>query len=280
MVIVVSPHRRPISDDVREVAKIVERDFKAADTSVGAIPEGPHFGMTRVWNDEGVAGALAHTLISESLLDRPPIHLSDGRNEYELAFERTQFERTIQYNHDALNLLRQYQEYRFKVEDASQDLSLQLYRNVAGHIRLFAYVAERRQGKAKKAKGMLFSVNLTVGMRASEPGSVRVKLNQKLELKQQVPDGVSSAEFDAYKAERHAQMLDALSEAGLLVDRDSNQILLGYFDPSANCFRNIKDDPEPTQSFLDDFLLASVIKGHFMENKGYQLPWLQPARIW
>lgn len=54
---------------------------------------------------------------------------------------------------------------------------------------------------------------------------------------------------------------------GLDIDvGENNDIVLGIFDPSSAKFVNTT--PE---RFINDFLMVSLLKGHFQGNKGYQL---------
>jgi hypothetical protein len=124
---------------------------------------------------------------------------------------------------------------------------MQLYFNIAHHWRLFAYCHA----------GMLLSVNLSL---LREEGNSFV-VGQILKL----TDRATSAKS---RARRIAQLCATLTELGLEVDSDK-RLTLGTFDTRSGRFI----DTTP-QAFLRDFALASLVKGHFMGNKGYRLPGL------
>jgi len=214
----------------------------------------------RFWTDADVAQSLTDKLIEESTTIRPGLEFEG----HVVEIHREQFSRNIMYNHRDFNMLGQAQEYR--IADML-DLSLQVYENVAEHFRLFAF----------SPKGLLFSLNTTVAMRGSDPDHLVVKLEQHLMLMQRGPLGVDREEFAAYKRKRMAELVAALLSAGIAVD-SKNDVNLGSFDPKRGRFLDAAGRERDTQGFLDDFLVVCLIKGHFMENKGYELDWLPTAR--
>jgi hypothetical protein len=214
------------------------------------------------WTYADVAQSFSEKLVEESGTFRPALKISGHLVE----IRRERFERNIQYNHEDFNLLGQAQEYT--IADVLQ-LSLQMYENEAEHFRLFAF----------SPKGLLFSVNTTVAMRGSDPNELVAKFEPHLALMQRGPKGADAKAYAAYKRERTRDMVAALLAAGLAVD-SSNNVHLGAFDSKRGRFLDAAGREQDAQGFLDDFLIVCLIKGHFMENKGYQLNWLPAARSW
>ena len=167
----------------------------------------------------------------------------------------------IQYNESGLDLLDNRHEYTFPIRDGDLQISLQLYMNVSDHHRLFCYT---RMGQIQ---GMTFSINLT-----TERESDRiVYLTQKLKFAERYDgdDGIARAH------RRQKQTVLAGLLRGLDVEvSENNDVLLGIFDPQAASFANTT--PE---QFLNDFLVTSLLKGHFQGNKGYRLEVLPSFRV-
>ena len=153
----------------------------------------------------------------------------------------------IEYSQDPINILERAHEYTFLLGKQRVELSMQLYFNIADHWRLFAYTNT----------GMLLSVNLSL---LRETGNSFV-VGQTLKI----TDRSTSARS---RSRRTAQLCATLTELGLEVD-SNKRFTLGAFDTRAGRF--IDTTPK---AFLRDFALAALVKGHFMGNKGYQLPGL------
>lgn len=153
----------------------------------------------------------------------------------------------IQYNDESFNLIRRAHEFTFELPEKRIPLSLQLYRNVDHHYRLCSFTTT----------GGLFTVNLT-----------KLKGNKDVFALAQVvmisaPRGISASE----RAERTVQLCAALTRLGLEVE--GRRLILGTFDAKNGLFVDTS-----AQAFLRDFALASLLKGHYMGNKGYSLPGL------
>lgn len=160
----------------------------------------------------------------------------------------------IQYNQESWQLLGRAHEYSFSLHGATPlEVSLQLYLNVADHYRLFAYCK----------RGMLLSANLTLG--EDDDGSI--VLQQQLKLTTQ---SMTAQE----RVEGATALAEHLASLGFQV-APKRRVELGTFDGQAGRF--LDTTPE---AFLRDFLVAAVIKGHFMANKAYQLPGLEPAAVY
>lgn len=156
----------------------------------------------------------------------------------------------IQYNNDDINLLGRRHEYMFSLPDEVQlPVSIQLYWNVKSHWRLFAYCDQ----------GMLFSVNWTL----ERKGSDVVTLCQQLKI------GAPRKATAEHRARMRKELVDCLrSTYGWEIDH-RNEIKLGTFDG-----RNGRFLDTTATDFMRDFVVSAVVKGHFMQNKGYKLPGL------
>lgn len=159
----------------------------------------------------------------------------------------------IQYNEAGLDLLDNRHEYTFPIRDGDLQVSLQLYLNVSDHYRLFCYT---RMGQVH---GMTFSINLT-----TERESDRIiYLIQKLKFAERYDGDEEIAR--AHRRQKQNVLAGLLRRLDVDVS-ENNDVLLGIFDPQAASFATTT--PE---QFLNDFLVVSLLKGHFQGNKGYQL---------
>jgi hypothetical protein len=159
----------------------------------------------------------------------------------------------IQYSNDECNLLGHAHEYTFPILDGEIQLSLQLYENVSSHYRLFCY------SKCNNVSGMLFSINLTTEQDIE--GSIF--LTQKIKFSERLDGNTKlSQEFRRMKQRVFVSMLRKLN----FEVTDNNDILLGIFDTKQSRFLNTT-----SSKFLSDFIMISLLKGHFMGNKGYEL---------
>lgn len=159
--------------------------------------------------------------------------------------------RWLRYRDAGFQLLERSHEYTFAIPgaDAVETLA-QFYRNSSGYWRLFAY----------NKKGMLFSLNLTL----ARNGSRLLTLTQKLK----------SFTRNVTREERQEAM-DTLSETlralGLRVSED-RVVDLGDFDSARGAFVRTT-----ARRFMRDFMTIALVKGHYMGNKGYELPGLPRA---
>ena len=162
---------------------------------------------------------------------------------------------TIQYNRDEEigELLNNIHEYTFKIIDGDLQLSLQLYENISNYYRLFAYT--RLGDKA----GMTFSVNLTT---EKETENI-IFLTQKIKFAEQYDGNEKLAQ--AHRRQKQIVLCNILNKLGLEVT-DNNDVILGIFDPATSIFINTS-----AEKFLNDFIVVSLLKGHFQGNKGYEL---------
>lgn len=158
----------------------------------------------------------------------------------------------IQYNQSDLDLLQNQHEYTFKILDGDLQVSLQLYENISNYYRLFCFT--RINGK----QGMTFSVNLTT---EKESDNV-IYLTQKIKFSEQYQG--SSQLAQAHRRQKQIVFCDLLRKLGFNVTENC-ELTLALFDPIQ------KQIDQPIDKLLNDFIVISILKGHFQGNKGYQL---------
>ncbi len=180
-------------------------------------------------------------------------------NEFEFLIGKEQFvaknglEQNFQYAKRKFQLLDKNIEYQIAWKEIIIPLSLQLYKNVNNHYRIFGYTFN---------SGMLFSVNLTT---ASKKGDA-IALQQTLKL------SAKKLSKESRNKNRHS-LIDCLLSEGFTIT-DTNKIILGYYNTKNKSFL----DTSATQ-FIKDFIKVAIIKGHFMANKGYSLPFLDESYL-
>lgn len=159
----------------------------------------------------------------------------------------------IQYNETGLDMLNNEHEYTVKLYHGEIQLSLQLYENISNHFRLFAFT------RVGNIQGMTFSINLTT---EKESDNI-IFLTQKIKFSERI----SGDEKTAALKRRQKQLLlcEIYRKIGLEVT-ENNDLIMGIFDPNEEKFVNTS--PE---SFLNNFMAVSILKGHFQGNKGYDL---------
>ena len=141
--------------------------------------------------------------------------------------------------------LRRKHEYRFLLKEGPLDVSVQLFANTRGHWRLFAFRKQRS----------IFSLNLTL---AHDDGEPIWWLQQRLKL-------TNYAMSPEDRLRIATEIADRLRGFGLKVD--DRDILFPGFDTRSGKFIG-----STAAAFIRDFVVAAVVKGHYMENKGYELP--------
>ena len=159
----------------------------------------------------------------------------------------------IQYNQGDLDMLDKQHEYTFPIAEGDLQVSLQLYENTSNHYRLFCFT------KINKKEGMVFSVNLTT---EKEDDNI-IFLTQKIKFAEQYKGSEQLAQ--AHRRQKQIVFCNLLKNLGLEVTNNSN-LILGIFNPIENKFVNTT-----IETFLNDFIVVSILKGHFQGNKGYQL---------
>lgn len=159
----------------------------------------------------------------------------------------------IQYNQDGFESLQSEHEYTFPILDGDLQVSLQLYENTSHFYRLFCFT------KINEKVGMTFSVNLTT---EKESENV-IFLTQKIKFSEQYRGSEKLAQ--AHRRQKQIVFCEQLKKLGYDLT-DNNDIILGIFDPSKKQLVNTS-----FEKFLNDFIVISILKGHFQGNKGYQL---------
>lgn len=106
---------------------------------------------------------------------------------------------------------------------------------------------------------MTFSLNLT-----TEKESYNIiYLTQKIKFAEQYEG--SSTLAQAHRRQKQVVFCDLLRKIGLDIT-DNSDLILGIFDPTQKKLVNTS-----VSKFLNDFIVVSILKGHFQGNKGYQL---------
>jgi len=155
---------------------------------------------------------------------------------------------TLQFSNRPGQLLDRNIEYRLFLPSQGEEipLSCQLYWDENHNWRLFLFTTD---------SGMLLSVNLT-----TIPPGDEVVLKQKMKIATQ------SLGRD-HRARRRDALVACLEREGFKMK--DNDLVLGTYKRQMGNFTDIT--PE---RFIMDFLTAGIIKGHFMKNKDYTIPWL------
>lgn len=159
----------------------------------------------------------------------------------------------INYNNEDFNLLKNKHEYTFPLLSGDLQVSLQLYENINGHFKFYCCT------KFGQSSGIIFSVNLTT----SKEGDNVIFLTQKIKFSEQYDgnDGLAQA----HRRQKQVVFCDLLKKLQYDIS-DNNDIILGIYDPIKQKLVNTT-----AKKFLNDFIVISILKGHFQGNKGYQL---------
>lgn len=160
---------------------------------------------------------------------------------------------SLQYNRTGADMLGNQHEYTFPIQDGELQVSLQLYENTLNHYRLFCFT------KFDNKQGLTFSVNLTT----EKDSDNAIFLTQKIKFVEQYKGSSQLAE--AHRRQKQIVFCDILKKVGFVVTENSD-LVLGIFDPVKKQLLNTSID-----KFLNDFIVVSILKGHFQGNKGYQL---------
>jgi hypothetical protein len=112
---------------------------------------------------------------------------------------------------------------------------------------------------------MAFSMNLT-----TNKGGNGISLEQAIAFKECYPDDEDGG--IARRRQKQIMLCDILSRIGMEVD-DDNKLVLGAFDPDSGSMLNVS-----VNDFLNNFLVVTLLKGHFQGNKGYELDLLPSFR--
>ncbi len=154
--------------------------------------------------------------------------------------------------------IRRNHSYVFELHDGLLFLTVRLsYVNERKHWRLFAHTERRGEGALGD---MVFSLNLTLADNDEE----ELTLQQRLRLSTR--DMLSEDRSGAANA-----LASLLRVLGLDVTPERD-ITFPIFNVRAGKFAGTS-----ASSFIRDFVVVGVLKGHYMGNKGYRLRGLEPA---
>ncbi|MFE8699756.1 HNH endonuclease [Cytobacillus sp. FJAT-54145] len=159
----------------------------------------------------------------------------------------------IQYSDESFQLLKGYHNYTFPIHQGEVELSLQLYENTNCHYRINCF------GRFNNKSGQLFSINLTKEKDAK--GSIF--LVQKIKFSDRLKGNTKATK--AFRQMKQQVFSELLYKLGFDIT-ETNDLLLGIYDTKSETFLNTT-----SEKFISDFLMISLLKGHFMGNKGYQL---------
>lgn len=186
--------------------------------------------------------------LADILIKEAPNSFEFSVGKENFSAKKVELEENFRYAKEEINLLGKSLEYKINGKDVDIPITLQLYENRRNHYRIFGYTFN---------SGMLFSVNLTT---ASKRGDALL-LHQTLKITTK-----KLSKESRYKNKN--SLTNCLLSEGFTIT-DTNKIILGYYDIRNKSFL----DTSATQ-FIKDFVKISIIKGHFMANKGYSLPFL------
>jgi len=160
-------------------------------------------------------------------------------------------------NFSGIDLLDFKQQYEIKIKQKTIKFYIQLYENItsAGNkqFRLAAY------STVDKTMGMVFTINLS----KQKDAEGQLFLLSKFTFTQQ-PKGHKEL-TNAHRKLKQQLFSDILNNLDFDLT-DNNDIIFGVFDLNKKVFLNTT-----SAKFLQDFLIVSILKGHFMANKGYEI---------
>lgn len=194
----------------------------------------------------------AVTLLSKKLIGATP-------DELVLTFEgRTLLgvkgvKRKLQYIDDPSQLLADHLSYTIKLHNTDLEISLQIYENINNHFRINCF------SKFGSKSGQLFSLNLT---KSFENNLITFK--QKIKFSDQIKGDPEVAKL--IRLRKQENINHYLRTNGYDIDDKSNELYLGIYDVKNNSFIDTT-----SVKLIHDLLTISILKGHYMGNKGYQL---------
>lgn len=156
----------------------------------------------------------------------------------------------IQSKTTNFELLQREHEYTFPILEGDLKVSLQLYEKAIDDFRLCCYTYFNGN------KGLVFSINLV----SDQENENLIHLTQKIEFSEENQE-ISKD----YKSQKQTIFCDLLRKLQLEVS-DKKELSLGVFDINKEEFVNTS-----FEKFLNDFIVVSILNGHFQGDKGYQL---------
>lgn len=160
--------------------------------------------------------------------------------------------RKLQYINEPFQLLSDHLSYTFELHNKELEVSLQIYENINSHYRINCF------SNYGSASGPLFSINLTT----SYENDV-ITFKQKIKFSDRMKGDAETAK--RIRLKKQESINHYLRTIGYDVDNKSNELYLGMYDCKNNSFIDTT-----AEKLIHDFLTISILKGHYMGNKGYQ----------
>lgn len=151
------------------------------------------------------------------------------------------------------NLLNKEHDYTFPIMEGDLEISLELCESRNYQYRLFC------NSSCNGIKGMLFMLNLDT----QKDAKGIIFLTQKIKFVDRYK--VNEKLASAYRRNKQINFTNYLRKLGFEIT-DNNDLIFGIFDTKSKKLLNTT--PE---KFLNDFIAISILKGHYMTNKGYEL---------
>jgi hypothetical protein len=159
----------------------------------------------------------------------------------------------FEYLDDSTQLLWRSHTYIFPVENNELIFSMQLYKNTSWHYRIFW------KTKIRWVLWMTFSINLTT----EEDEKWAIFLNQKIKFTERIEWNLKI--WKQHRRMKQTVFINFLKKLWFTIT-DNNDLILWIYNISTNDFLNTS-----VEKFIEDFIIISLLKWHFMWNKGYQL---------
>lgn len=160
-------------------------------------------------------------------------------------------------NFSGIDFLDFKQQFQITINQKAIKFYIQLYKNITStgnkQFRLASY------SSAGKITGMIFTINLS----KQKDAKGQLFLLSKLTFAQQ-PKGHKEL-VNAHRNLKQQLFADLLNNLDFDLT-DNNDVVFGIFDLNKKMFLNTT-----SEKFLQDYLVVSILKGHFMANKGYEV---------
>lgn len=164
----------------------------------------------------------------------------------------------FQYAYEDFQLLGTELSYTFNILNQQIEVSLQLYENTSNYWRLFSYI------RCNSQVGLVFSVNLSTG-RVQEG---LYELQNKIKFSDRLEENPDLAK--EIRKRKQEVLCNVLVDYGFDIS-DKNDVYLGEFFVLNIDGEFINTD---LNQFVEDMITISLLKGHYMGNKGYSLDFL------
>lgn len=164
----------------------------------------------------------------------------------------------IQYARYDNQLLGEELSYTFLLRNQKIEISLQFYENSSNHYRLFTFT------RCNDEVGQVFSVNLSTNRLKDG----RYALKNKIKFSDRIESDPDIAK--KIRSLKQQVLCDLLADYEFDIS-DKHDVFLGEFDAL-----NLKGEFINTNvnQFVYDMFIITLLKGHYMGNKGYHLDFL------